>query len=78
MEHGKWVWKILLLLGCVPFLIAIGFCFVTSLTGSWLFWDYLIMYSFLYWPTYVIGIALIALSVVKIRKEHLNSEEHEL
>lgn len=30
---------------------------------------YLIMYSFLYWPTYVIGIVLIALSVAKIRKK---------
>ncbi len=56
-------------LGCSPFLAAIGFCFVTRLTGSWSFWDYLIMYSFLYWPTYVIGIVLIALSVAKIRKK---------
>ena len=55
--------------GGAPFLIAIGFCFVTRLTGSWSFWDYLIMYSFLYWPTYVIGIALIALSAVKMRKK---------
>ena len=70
MEQRKQIWKILLFLGCVPFLIAIGFCFITSLTGIWSFWDYLILYSFLYWPTYVLGIVLIALSVAKIKKKH--------
>ena len=75
----KWMWKILLCLGCVPFLIAVGFCLVTCLTDSWSsFWDCVILYSFLYWPTYVIGIVLIVLSVVKIRKKHFISEEHNL
>ncbi len=72
MKSGKWLWKIVLLLGSVPFLAALGYCFVSSLLdgggpgGPFLkmsFGDYFILYSFLYWPTYLIGIALIALSL---------------
>ncbi len=75
MKSGKWLWKIVLLLGSVPFLVALGYCFVSSLLdggGPFLkmsFGDYLILYSFLYWPTYLIGIVLIALSLVKLKKK---------
>ena len=75
MKNRQWIWKLLRLLGVAPFLFAFGFCFVTSLLDfggevfhKTSFLDYLIMWSFLYWPTYVIGIALIALSSVFRRK----------
>lgn len=71
MKKNQWGWKLLLILGVTPFLFAFGFCFVTSLLDfggpgfhKTSFWDYLIMWSFLYWPAYGIGIALIALSSV--------------
>ena len=70
MKGRKWVWKILLFLGSVPFLIALAFCFVSSLTAYGMsFGDYIVLYSFLYWPTYIIGIVLIVLSFVKIKME---------
>lgn len=70
MERGKRVWKMVLFLGCVPFLVAVGFCLVTSLTEDIRsFGGYFILYSFLYWPTYLIGIALILLSLWHIRKK---------
>ena len=71
MKSGKLIWKILLILGIAPFLLAVGFCLVSSLLdgggppfGKMSFWDYLIFYSFLYWYTYVMGMVLIVLSAV--------------
>lgn len=77
MKNRQWIWMLLRLLGLVPFLFAFGFCFVTSLLDlggeafhKTLFLDYLLMWSFLYWPTYVIGLILIVLSVIKTKKNH--------
>lgn len=76
MKSRKWVWTMLLLLGSIPFLVAFGYCFVSSLLDRggpvWKmsFVDYLFGYSFLYWPTYVIGIILIAISVGKLKNKH--------
>lgn len=74
MKSGKRIWLVLLFLGCVPFLAAFGYCLVSYLLdgGGLLkmsFWDYLVLYSFLYWPTYAIGIAFIVLSILKIKKK---------
>lgn len=73
MKNRQWIWKLLRLLGLAPFLFALGFCFVSSILDrggplKMTFGDYLIFYSFLYWYTYVIGIALIVLSSVFRRK----------
>jgi hypothetical protein len=77
MKNRKWIWKLLRLLGLALFLFALGFCLVSSLLdsggplfGKTTFWDFFFMYSCLYWYTYVIGIALIALSVIRIKKNH--------
>lgn len=77
MKNKKRVWKILLYLGTAPLLFALGFCFVSSLLdsggplfGKLSFWDYIILYSYLFWPTYVVGGILIALSVIKMKKNH--------
>lgn len=66
MKGRKWVWKVLMLSGLAPFLFALGCCFVSSLldSGKISFWEYLVMWSFLYWYTYVIGMILIVLSAV--------------
>lgn len=77
MESEKRIWKFLLIVGISPFLLAVGYCFVTSALDSggsilarMTFWDYLIFYSFLYWPTYIIGIVLILLSFTMINRKH--------
>ena len=60
------VWKLLLLLGICPFVIPV----VTSVTrmSTWTVLDWLIMYSFLYWPTYAAGLALIVFAVYRLRR----------
>ncbi|MEH2938731.1 hypothetical protein AALA83_10070 [Oscillospiraceae bacterium 44-5] len=66
MKGRKWAGRGLLLLGLVPFLFALGFCLVSCLldSGRTSFWEYLVMWSFLYWYTYVIGMILLVLSAV--------------
>ena len=75
MTRKKWIWMIMLFLGSVPFLVALVFCFVSSLLdgGGLLtmsFADYLLAYSFLFWPTYIVGIILIIISVANLKKKH--------
>ena len=75
----KHKWKILLFLGTIPFLAAILSGFYAAITGfsglaimappsyGWAaFTEWIILYSFLYWPTYVIGLILIIWSVIRL------------
>ena len=63
-------WRTLLVLGIVPFLIPFFGFWYEMLNGSdWTLLDYLVLYSFLYWPTYVVGLVLIVLSVFKLRRQ---------
>lgn len=74
-------WKVVLFIGFVPFVIALGSGVYAGFTGySGLaissapayglaaFMDWMILYSYLYWPTYVIGLVLIGVSLVQLRK----------
>lgn len=75
MKRRKLIWFVVLFLGCVPFLAAFGYCFISYLLDgggpllNMSFGDYFVIYSFLYWPTYVIGTILIILSALKIKKK---------
>lgn len=60
------IWKALIFLGTIPFLIPILLGWYRINTESWTMTDWLILYSFLYWPTYVVGFVLIVLGVVKL------------
>lgn len=77
----KSFWKIVLLIGLVPFAIALGSGLYAAITGfSGLvisgppaygvaaFTDWMVLYSYIYWPTYVIGLVLIAVALVQLRK----------
>ena len=60
------LWKLLLLLGLCPFVLPFLLAFTRM--SSWTLLDWLIMYSFVYWPTYIVGIVLIAVSLYKLIK----------
>lgn len=82
MKKKNILWKLLLFLGIVPFLIAIifsaykgitGFSFFCipgckPKTGFATFFDVMLLYSSLFWPTYIIGIAAMAVSIVELKK----------
>ena len=65
----KKIWWIILAVGIIPFTIPF-LCFLYEMinASSWSLIDWLVLYSFVYWPTYVVGIVLIFLSACKLRK----------
>ena len=43
--------------------------YTMSVEQGWTWGDWLVLYSFVYWPTYVIGVALIILAVWGLCRE---------
>ena len=63
------IWKILLVIGICPMVFPfVSFLYQMLVSESWTLLDWLIMYSFVYWPTYIIGFVLIAISANKLIK----------
>jgi len=79
----KKVWIILLALGIIPFAIPIisglynsinGFSGLCILDCDYYYgfnalMDSVILYSFIFWPTYIVGAILIVLSIMKLKKK---------
>lgn len=68
MKH-KILRNILLWIGIVPFVLPVLVGIYKINSEPWTMPDWMILYSFLYWPTYLIGAALIITAVVLYRKE---------
>ena len=66
MKKGL-IWKILLFIGICP--LAAPFLMSVTKPSSWTMLDWLVLYSFVYWPTYIVGLGLIALSIYKLKKK---------
>lgn len=66
MMKKQMIWLTVLLLGIIPFVSP----FVTGLyhiwLGSWTMFDWFVMYSFIYWPTYLIGILAIPIAIFQL------------
>ena len=67
----KNIWNYLFYAGFLPFLIPVLMALYSMSVESWNFFDWILLYSVIYWPTYIVGIILILIAVRK-RK---NSEE---
>ena len=66
---SKKLWWAIFTLGILPFAIPFfGFAYELLNTSSWTLFDYFLLYSFLYWPTYIVGLILIAISLYKLKK----------
>ena len=66
---NKKLWWFLMAIGLIPFAAPfIGFAYEMINSSSWSLVDWLVLYSFVYWPTYLVGLALIAISVYKLMK----------
>lgn len=57
-------WKLLLLIGLCPFAAP----FIYNMVMHWELLDMLVLWSYVYWPTYIIGLFLIGLSIFKLKK----------
>jgi len=66
-----WVWKLLFLMGLCPFLAPFFDYFIKLVAHNehwWTLTDVLILWSFLYWPTYVLGLFLSVFAAYKLKK----------
>lgn len=63
------LWKFLLGLGVCPFVIPVILGFCRMAIESWTMLDWLILYSFVWWPTYLIGGVLIIAAAVRLKKK---------
>ena len=60
-------YKVILGIGICPFILPFVLGFYRMSIESWTLMDWLIMYSFIYWPTYIIGLVLILVAVSRLR-----------
>jgi len=66
MKKKDSISKYLILTGTLPFIIAILSGIYKTTIESWNFINWLILYSYVFWPTYIIGILLIIIGIIKI------------
>lgn len=62
----NWLWKSLFVVGLILLLLPVLLSF--NRMSSLSFLDWMIMYLYLYWPTYILGIVLMIVSSVQLRK----------
>ena len=60
----KYLWKILIAVGVLPLLLPFALGVYRMSIESWAMGDWLVLYSYIYWPTYVLGLGLIAAGVI--------------
>lgn len=58
-------WKIIFIIGICPFVLPFIIGVYKISIESWSMIDWLIVYSFIYWPSYIIGLVLILISIHK-------------
>lgn len=62
---SKLCWKLLAAAGVLPFVVPVLLGFYRMSIESWTMVDWLVMYSFIYWPTYLVGLMAIAIGLYK-------------
>jgi len=72
----KHLWKILIGIGMMPLILPFALGIYRMSIESWDLWDWLVLYSFIYWPTYVVGIVLIVTGTVLWRKQKTLQKRH--
>lgn len=65
----KYLWKIILAIGVVPFVIPFVLGVYRMSIESWTMGEWLVMYSFVYWPTYLVGAVLTLWALIKLAKK---------
>lgn len=61
----KNIWNYLFYAGFLPFIIPVVMAVYSMSVETWNFFDWILLYSVVYWPTYVIGLAVILIAVMK-------------
>lgn len=61
----KNIWNYLFYVGFLPFIIPVVMALYSVSVESWNFFDWILLYSVIYWPTYIVGIILILVAMRK-------------
>jgi len=67
--NKKTVWKILFFISFIPFVIPLVLGVYHTMIESWELLDWLILYSFIYYPTYIVGMVLMIISIFQYKKK---------
>ena len=65
----KHLWKIWIAIGIIPLVLPFVLGVYHTMIESWTVLEWVILYSYLYWPTYVLGILLIVVGIVMKKKK---------
>ena len=68
MRQG-FIWKVVLVLGIFLFVLPFVLGVYRISIEFWTMIDWLVLYSFIYWPTYIVGIVLVVISLIKIVRQ---------
>ena len=61
----KKIWNYLFFAGFLPFIVPVCMALYSMSIETWVFFDWILLYSVIYWPTYVIGILVIVIAAKK-------------
>lgn len=61
------IWKVMMIIGLLPFIVPLAMGLYTMMIETWELLDWLLFWSVIYWPTYVVGIVLIIIALYKLR-----------
>ena len=61
--------KYIILTGFLPFMIPILAGIYKITIESWNMIDWLILYSYIFWPSYIMGLILIILGVIRLKRK---------
>ncbi len=64
MKRNKILSAILIILGIVPFAAALILGLPPFRASNLTYTDFLILYSYLFWPTYILGLILVAAGLI--------------
>ena len=62
------LWRGVFLTGLLPLLAPFALGIYHAHIESWRLMDWVVLYSFLYWPTYLIGLGLMLFAIVKLKR----------
>jgi hypothetical protein len=76
MKFRKWLPVLLIILGTVPFLAALILGLPVFRVSYLTYGEFLILWSYLFWPTYIFGVLLMlggtVLTILRKKKEKLS------
>jgi len=61
--------KLLLTVGFIPLLAPFVTYIYQTIVENWTLMDWLILYSYIYWPSYLLGLILIIFAAVSLHRD---------